>query len=174
MPKATDAITSISEKDKQRFLQKVIKRGDDECWKYTGGINRGGYGNFKMRGVTVTAHRVAYRIHFDSHPGELFVCHKCDNPKCCNPGHLFLGTAQDNGHDCTRKRRRVSGASHWTKTHPEKIPMGDAHHARLHPERMSRGERHGSKTQPWRFVGRKTPPGKPRSEKQIDTPPAPV
>lgn len=98
----------------QRFWSKVDKRGPDECWPWKGVRSSDGYGAFKIKGVFVGAHRVAYAIHarisLEQIPAE--VCHHCDNPPCVNPDHLFLGTHQDNMTD-RNKKGRTRGGNKW-------------------------------------------------------------
>ncbi len=65
-----------------------------------------GYGIFSYQHQTIRAHRFAYETFCDSIPAGLYVCHDCDNPLCCNPSHLFLGTATDNNRDRDAKGRR--------------------------------------------------------------------
>lgn len=86
-----------------RFWAKV-DRGDD-CWEWTGIKDPNGYGRCGMFGETL-AHRVAWKLTREAIPGGLFVLHRCDNPPCCNPDHLFLGTQADNIADMDHKGRR--------------------------------------------------------------------
>lgn len=88
----------------QRFWAKVRVGAADECWPWTG-ARAHGYGRIRTIGKRFCrAHRLAYALaHGD--PGPLLVCHRCDNPLCCNPAHLFLGTVQDNNLDRDAKHR---------------------------------------------------------------------
>jgi hypothetical protein len=78
------------------------------CWEWTGTRNRDGYGQLKLKGgkgYPFRAHRVAYEAAYGPIPDGMIVCHSCDNPPCCNPEHLWLGTHKDNAADRTAKRR---------------------------------------------------------------------
>jgi hypothetical protein len=97
----------------ERFLKKVDKSG--ECWNWTAGTNTYGYGQININKVPVKAHRLSYVLH---HPltidlleghREIFVCHRCDNPLCVNPAHLFLGSYLDNIKDMVQKKRHYTG-----------------------------------------------------------------
>ena len=83
-----------------------IKRGNDEaCWPWLAYRTRDGYGQFTLRRRQFYAHRYAWEIARGSIPKGLAVLHRCDNPPCCNPKHLFLGSQADNALDMFQKRR---------------------------------------------------------------------
>ena len=86
------------------------------CWEWIGSTfqNRGGYGRFHIGRIGYRAHRVSWLVHHMVWPVGKLVCHKCDNPSCVNPNHLFLGTERDNILDMVRKGRKadVSGERH--------------------------------------------------------------
>jgi hypothetical protein len=75
------------------------------CWEWIGGHNLQGYGQLKIKGIMQRAHRVAWMLRYGPIPDGLFVLHRCDNPPCCNPDHLFLGTQADNIADRRTKGR---------------------------------------------------------------------
>ncbi len=82
-------------------------RKTESCWLWEGHINPGtGYGRVGIFYKSWMAHRLSYAIHHLKHPGELSVCHSCDNPPCVNPEHLWLGSTLDNVQDAIRKGRR--------------------------------------------------------------------
>lgn len=94
----------------QRFWQYVSKT--DTCWLWTGAHNPSGYGLINKKAGSSLAHRVSWLLHCGIIPEGVDVCHICDNPPCVNPGHLFLGTRQDNMSDSKRKGRNATGARH--------------------------------------------------------------
>ncbi len=102
-----------------RFWRLVEKT--DTCWLWAGGRNRQGYGRFQYDFRRLLAHRVAWSIATGYEP-KLCVLHRCDNPGCVRPEHLFLGTRGDNNRDCRSKGRNALGESHGrAKLTPEQV-----------------------------------------------------
>lgn len=95
------------------FWKRVQIKGQDECWEWQGQLmdNRP-YGKVKYHQQHWSAHRLAYTLANGEIPEGMNVCHACDNPKCCNPSHLWLGTHADNNKDRTAKGRSAKGESH--------------------------------------------------------------
>lgn len=95
----------------RRFWTYVRKTSGDSCWEWQGVLAKKSYGAFcpgpgrRMH----PAHRYAWQLTHGAPPEHLLVCHKCDNPRCVRPDHLFLGTTQDNSDDKVRKGRQAKG-----------------------------------------------------------------
>lgn len=93
----------------RRWLISRIKLAANECWEWQLGKGRIGYGQFKIYknggSQTFTTHRQSYRVFVGPIPEGLYVCHRCDNPTCINPDHLFVATAKENAHDAMSKGR---------------------------------------------------------------------
>lgn len=98
----------LNQKQLKLFWDKVDKKTKNKCWNWKASLQRGGYGSFHLRCLdTARAHRVSWMIHFGK--TKLHVLHKCDNPKCVNPNHLFLGDEKKNILDMVEKGR------HWNQ-----------------------------------------------------------
>ena len=88
-----------------RFWGKVKRGEPDVCWPFQGCTSSWGYGIIQISGKGYIASRVAYALATEEEPGKFHVCHTCDNPICCNPAHLWLGTDADNVADMFAKGR---------------------------------------------------------------------
>lgn len=89
----------------RNFWSYVDIKGTNDCWNWKSSKDKDGYGKYKMDKKYYRAHRYAYVLEFGSIPTGLNVLHRCDNPSCCNPNHLWVGTVADNNHDAQAKGR---------------------------------------------------------------------
>lgn len=113
-----------------RFWVKVAKAGANECWPWIGAKRRHGYGDFHMKGATSIASRVAYMLHHGQEiPPGMHVLHLCDNPPCCNPAHLMLGTHQQNMRQMSERNRLVITPEHRAAISAARSgqPLSDEH-----------------------------------------------
>lgn len=103
MPTRIEWCEEINHNLIQRFWSYVDKT--NHCWKWNAGLFPNGYGQFRVGNNKVKAHRFSWIINGGFIPKGYCILHKCDNPKCVNPNHLFLGTHKDNSVDRERKKR---------------------------------------------------------------------
>lgn len=137
-----DEFSLLTEGELRRFWGKVQKLDDSECWNWIGSKCRFGHGQIRIRGRLVRSHRLSFLIHRGLISDKMLVCHKCDNPKCVNPSHLFLGTHSDNVKDMiSKKRGNTENALATLRNHPELRARGERNGARVHPESIARGMR---------------------------------
>lgn len=106
-PELRASILAARDRPLSERLAKFVKRGaPDECWLWTGSTNGVGYGKLTINKKQRLATHVAMEVAGMPKPfDDAIVCHRCDNPPCCNPAHLFWGTARDNTMDGIRKGR---------------------------------------------------------------------
>lgn len=97
------------------FFDNTTRVGD--CMEWNGGVSGTGYPIATFFGRREPAHRVAFALANGRTPAGLFVCHHCDNPRCVNPAHLFLGTTEDNNRDFDEKRDGAEASKHLPNFH---------------------------------------------------------
>lgn len=125
----------------ERFRSKIDK--GPGCWEWQAGRDDKDYGRFCLDGKSVLAHRLSYELDVEPIPEDLCVLHRCDNPGCVNPEHLFLGTQQDNIQDMIDKGRKV-----WRKpptTRGEDSPVAKLVESQVHEIRSLFAEGWGRK-----------------------------
>ena len=112
---------TIDEKIEQVFLKNLVRGNENDCWDYPHINSRNGYsrvaaslviGKNQYLRTNKVGSRVSYKHFYGPFDESLLVCHTCDNPRCVNPKHLFLGTDQDNHTDKTNKGRQTRGETH--------------------------------------------------------------
>ena len=105
---------------RKQFESHIDKSKD--CWEWTGNLNQGGYGKFGS-GSKKAASRIAWEYEYGPIPAKLQVCHTCDNRKCVNPEHLFLGSISDNMADKVKKQRQAKGSKIGSSIITEEIAL---------------------------------------------------
>lgn len=121
----------LKRKDISRFWGHIDKTGN--CWLWTKCKDKDGYGKFKIclgskqNQKRLRAHRYAWLVTNGPIPPTMFILHKCDNPPCCNPSHLYVGNHQQNIEDRQRRNRQAKGERAGNHIHVEKRPRGEKH-----------------------------------------------
>lgn len=112
-----------SEPTKQSMVKNSTIKG--RCWIWDRAKMKSGYGRIGVKGEVHNAHAIALTIWKGDKPIGCEACHKCDNPSCINPAHLFWGTRRDNVNDCVSKSRfnRPSGENHWMRKRNLHLPF---------------------------------------------------
>lgn len=131
----------------QRLLEKVIVDKKTDCWEYQGGKNNIGYGMIRDELKMRTTHRVSYEEHKGPIPKGMCVCHTCDNPICCNPDHLWLGTRKQNTQDMIDKGRNnyFGGNPSRNGMQGKKMPTTFCVHCKKDMPNTAYARRHGDK-----------------------------
>lgn len=106
-----------------RIYEKTICDIKTHCWNWIGPLNENGYGRISMNNKNTYIHRFIYQYFYSPIPeNKPYVLHHCDNPKCCNPKHLYAGTQQDNINDMIKRNRSQMGEKcKWTKLTKEQV-----------------------------------------------------
>lgn len=119
------------EKAIKAFWNKVDIGEINDCWNWKASCNKQGYGHVSFGGKHMQSHRVAWELTNGSIESGMFLCHKCDNPKCVNPNHMFIGTPKDNMQDMITKGRKINAAPKGEKHGMHKLTLNQVNDIRL-------------------------------------------
>lgn len=97
---------------KDKILNNIQVNKETECWEWQKSTNTDGYGSFVLHGTLYSVHRLSYELFVNKIPINKQILHSCDNPACCNPTHLRVGTLYDNVQDRQDRNRQARGITH--------------------------------------------------------------
>jgi hypothetical protein len=142
---------------KERFDSKYIIDSNTGCWNWMSSKKPSGYGTFSIGYRTFHAHRMSFELYKGPIPSMFCVCHKCDNPSCVNPEHLFLGTHRQNSQDMVDKKRQARGERSGTvKLTEEQVIEIKSTYKRRHGQLTELARKYNVTTQAiWKIVRHK-------------------
>lgn len=119
--------SQIEKTPTERFFESFEKLSTTDCWEWTSYKANFGYGKLRANGREVRAHRFSYEYFVGPIPNGLCVLHKCDNPPCVNPKHLYIGTKRDNARDMIERGRAYQPPTQGEYNSQAKLHDGDIH-----------------------------------------------
>ena len=139
MSEIDKAVLSFTEIEIRRFWENVDIREETECWEWRAYRHKTGYGQFSIYGGIFYSHRVSCILFNGIIEDGKEVRHSCNNPACCNPKHLIVGTHKENMEDMVRSGRSARGEKNGSKTKPDRVARGDRNGSRTRQDRLPRG-----------------------------------
>ena len=114
---------------KNILLKRSVRNPVSGCWDWVGHKRKGTYGDFKVKGKNIQAHRASYEVFIGVIPEDKLICHKCGNPSCVNPEHIYAGTHKENAQDRKLHGTHLEGVNHhnFGKTGKKSFNYGRKH-----------------------------------------------